>query len=176
MYACMHEYSHFILVGCFVDAMQLPCGPGAYTLAEKETRKRTIFVYIKNTASSSNIICSSTWHFFLRTSRQKKTKNRGKKTGEAATVVPGIRVTSRTLWTTTNKLEAGPAAKGRDNEGQMRRSHVCFFALVATCDVPGTCPTQKLPLFLNLIQMGPRQNQSRISEVPRPGKYYTNTS
>ena len=23
----------------------------------------------------------------------------------------------------TNKLEAGPAAKGRDNEGQMRRSH-----------------------------------------------------
>ena len=24
---------------------------------------------------------------------------------------------------TTNKLEAGPAAKGRDNEGQMRRSH-----------------------------------------------------
>ena len=79
MYACMHEYSHFILVGCFVDAMQLPCGPGAYTLAEKETRKRTIFFYIKNTASSSNIICSSTWHFFLRTSRQKKTQHRGKK-------------------------------------------------------------------------------------------------
>ena len=36
--------------------------------------------------------------------------------------------------TTTNKLEAGPAAKGRDNEGQMRLSHVCFFGLVATCE------------------------------------------
>ena len=48
---------------------------------------------------------------------------------------------------TTNNLEAGPAAKGGDNEGQMRRSHVCFFGLVATFDVLGTCPTQKLPLF-----------------------------
>ena len=45
-------------------------------------------------------------------------------TGEATTVVtvvPGMRITSRTLWTTTNKLEAGPATKGCDNEGQMRR-------------------------------------------------------
>ena len=113
--------------------------------------------------------------FLKRTSRQKK-KKIGEKTGEAATVVPGTRITSRTLWTTTNKLEAGPAAKGRDNEGQMRRSHVCFFGLVATCDVPGTCPTQKLPLFLNLIQMGPRKNKSRISEIPRPGRYRTITS
>ena len=85
-----------------------------------------------------------------------------------------IRITSRTLWTTTNKLEAGPAAKGRDNEGQMRRSLVCFFGLVATCDVHGTCPMQKLPLFLNLIQMGPRKNKSRISEIPRPGRYRIN--
>ena len=82
-----------------------------------------------------------------------------------------IRITSRTLWTTRNKLEAGPAAKGRDNEGQMR---VCFFGLVATCDVSGTCPTQQLPPFLNPIQMGPRKNKSRISEIPRPGRYRTN--
>ena len=89
-----------------------------------------------------------------------KKKNRGKKMEkQLATVVPGIRITPRTLWTTTNILQAGPAAQGRDNEGQMRRSHVCFFGLVATCDVPGTCPTQKLPLFLNLIQMGPRKNK-----------------
>ena len=55
-------------------------------------------------------------------------------------------MTSRTFWITTNKLEARPAAKGRDSEGQTRHSHVCFFGLVATCDVPGTRPTQKLPL------------------------------
>ena len=82
-------------------------------------------------------------------------------------------MTSKTLWTTTNNLEAGLAAKGRDNEGQMRRSHVCFFGLVATSNVPGTCPTQKLPLFFNLIQMGPRKNKYRISEIPRPGRYRT---
>ena len=35
--------------------------------------------------------------------------------------------------------------------------YVCFFGLVATCDFPGICPTQKLPLFVNLIQMGPRK-------------------
>ena len=56
----------------------------------------------------------------------------------------------------------------------MRRSRVCFFGLVATCDVPGTCPTQKLPLFLNLIQMGPRKNTSRISENSRPKRYRAN--
>ena len=83
-------------------------------------------------------------------------------------------MTSRTLWTATNKLEAGPAGKGADNEEQMRRSHVCFFGLVATCNVPATCPTQKLPLFPNLIQMGPRKNKSRILEIPRPGRYRTN--
>ena len=44
----------------------------------------------------------------------------------------------------------------------MRRSHVCFFGLVTTCDVRGTCPTQKLPLFFNLIQMGPRKNKNLV--------------
>ena len=99
---------------------------------------------------------------FWRTSRQKEHKIGGENC---------IGITSRTLWTTTNKLEAGPAAKGRDSEGKMRRSDVCFFGLVATCDVPGTCPTQKLPLFFNLIQMGPWKNKSRISEMPRLGRY-----
>ena len=142
----MHEY--FILVGCFVDAMQSPCCPGAYTLAEKETRKRTKIFNSKNTASSSKHYLLEYLVIFFeepaRTSRQKKKKYRGKQLEKQLrrTVVPGIRITSRTLWTTTNKLEAGPAAKGRDNEGQMRRSHVCFFGVVATCDVPGTCPTQ----------------------------------
>ena len=68
-----------------------------------------------------------------------------------------------------NKLEAGPPAKGRDNEVPMRRSYVCFFGLVATCGIPGTCPTQKLPLFFNLIQMGSRKSKYRISEIPRRG-------
>ena len=42
----------------------------------------------------------------------------------------------------------GPGCKRRASEGQMRRSHVFLFGLVATCD----SPTQKLPIFFNLIQ------------------------
>ena len=69
----------------------------------------------------------------------------------------------------TNTLEAGPAAKGRDNEGQIRHAHVCFFGLVATCDVPGTYPTQKMPLFLNLIQIGPRKTNLVFRRSPDRG-------
>ena len=91
---------------------------------------------------------------------QKRQKNRGENWRNYYDVlVPGMRITSRTLWSTTNKLEAGPAAKGRDNEGQMRRSQVCF-GLVATCDVPGThLPNAKTAAIdhINLIQMGPRK-------------------
>ena len=46
-----------------------------------------------------------------------------------------------------------------------------FFGLVAACDVRGTCPTRKLPLFFHIIQMGLRKNIYRISETPRPGRY-----
>ena len=128
----------------------------------------------KNTASSSKQYYLLEYLvFFFKQPADKKKQTRGGKKWRT-TVVPDIRITSRTLWTTTNKLEAGPAVKGRDNARQMRRSHVCFFGLVATCDVPGTCPTQKLSLFLNLIQMGPRKNKYRISEIPRPGRYRTN--
>ena len=88
-------------------------------------------------AAGNNNICSSTCFFVIKEPADKK-KRKGEKTGEAATVVPGIRITSRTLWKTTNKLEAGLAAKSRDNEGQTRCSHVCFIGLVATCDVPAT--------------------------------------
>ena len=160
----------------------------------------------ENTASSSKQYYFLEYLVFFLKNKPTKKQKIGGKTGEATTVVPGIRITSRTLWTATNKLEAGPAAKGRDiissstwyfflknqptkknkNRGKnwrsyyrctwytyhikdaldnheqtgggagckrprLRRSHVCFFRLVATCDVPVICPTQKLPLFFNLI-------------------------
>ena len=94
------------------------------------------------------------------------------KTGEATTVVPGIRITSRTLWTTTNKLDAAPAAKGRDDEGQRRRSHVCFFGLVAMCDGPAPAQRKKLPLFFNLMQMGPRKKKISYFGDPQTGEVY----
>ena len=157
------------------STIQSPCGPGAYTLAEQESEKERK-LHSKNTASSSK-----QYYFleYLVSSFKEPADNnnkKGEKNGEATTVVvPGIRIASRTHWTTTNQLVAGPAAKGPDNEGQMRRSHVCFFGLVATCDFPGTCPTQKLPLFFNLIQMGPRKNKYRISGIPRRGSIQTSS-
>ena len=132
---------------------------------QRKKREQERKLNSKNTASSSNYLLEYLFFFFEEPADKKKTKIGGKNWRSyyeyqvRRTVVPGIRITSRTLWITTNKLEAGPAAKGRDNEGRMRGSHVCFFGLVATCDVPGTCPAQKLPLFLNLTQMGPRKNK-----------------
>ena len=146
-----------------------------HTLWQRKKRVKERKFKTKNTASSSKHYLLVDLVFLLTESAdQKRQKNRGENWRNYYDVlVPGMRITSRTLWTTTNIRKAGPAAKGRDNEGQMRRSHVCFFGLVATCDVPGTCPTQKLPLFLSLIQMRPRKNKSRMSEILRPGRYRT---
>ena len=77
--------------------------------------------------------------FLKRTSRQKK-KKIGEKTGEAATVVPGTRITSRMLRTTTNKLEAGPAAKGRDNDRCV--VHMCDSSVLSRRATP-PAPAQR---------------------------------
>ena len=140
--------------------------PLVYTLWQRNAKKNQHLVVKIQQAAANKIICSSTCFFFFKEPADKK---KGKKTGKATTVVPGIHITSRTLWTTTNSLDTGPAAKGRDNEGQMRCSHVCFFGLVATCDVPGTCPTQKLPLFFNLIQMGHEKTNLVFRRSPDRG-------
>ena len=144
---------------------------------ENAKENENLAVKIQRAAANTNI-SSSTWYFQKKKNIQQKKSIQVYRWKQLEKLLPlymvYVRSHSRTLWTTTNKLEAGPAAKGRDNEERMRRSHVCFFGLVATCDVPGTCPTQKLPLFLNLIQMGPRKNKYRISEIPRPGRYRTN--
>ena len=144
-----------------------------YTFARERNAEKNEKILLKiQQAAANNTVCSSTWYIFLKeTSLQKKinNNNRGKKLEKVATVVPGIRITSRTLWTTAKKLEARPAANGRDNEGQMRRSHACFFGLVATCDVRGTCPTQKLPPFFNVIYMGPRKTNIVFRRSPDRG-------
>ena len=74
---CMHEHNHFIL-GCFVDTMQSPCGQGAYTLAEKETRKRTKNYYIEvvkiQQAAANNITCFEYLFLFFKEPAEKKKK------------------------------------------------------------------------------------------------------
>ena len=104
-------------------------------LAEKETRKRTKFNR-KNTASSGKQYYFLEYLipgiFFERTNQSTKKKQKlGGKTGEATTVVPRIRITSRTLWTTTNKLEAGPAANKRPRQRGTDASFTCV--LLRSC-------------------------------------------
>ena len=81
-----------------------------------------------------------------------------------------VRITPRTPSTTNHKQTGGSACCKRPRQRGTDASLTCFFGLVATCDVRGTYPTQKLPLFFNLIQIGPRRNNFCISENPRPGK------
>ena len=73
------------------------------------------------------------------------------------------------LQPTTNKLVAEPAAKGRDNEGQMRRSHMLLRSCRDVRRPRGTCPKQKLPLFFNRIQMGPRKTKLVFQRPPDRG-------
>ena len=158
----MHEYNHFISGNRLLRWYFVQYNHHAalvHTLRGRKKPEKGRKIDRKNTASSSKQYYFEYLVKFFKEPTDKKKKDRGTKSWEATSIVPGIRITSRTLWTTTIKLEAGPAAKGHDNEGQMRRSHVCFFGLVATCDVPGICPTQKLPLFFNFIHMGPRKNK-----------------
>ena len=84
-----------------------------------------------------------------------------------------VRITPRTPSTTNHKQTGGSACCKRPRQRGTDASLTCFFGLVATCDVRGTCPTQKLPLFFILIQVGPLKTKYRISETPRPGRYTT---
>ena len=99
-------------------------------------------------------------YLFGRASREKKGGEKGTAWSRSRYEYPGTWYVSHEghlRQPTTNKLEAGPAANGRDNERQMHRSHASS-VFVKTRDVRGTCPTQKLPLFFNLINIGPRKN------------------
>ena len=107
-----------------------------------------------------------------------KNKNRGKKLEKLLPLyLVRIRITPRALWTTTNTLEAGTAANKRPRQRGTDASHTCV--LVRSCrDVrrPRHLPNENTAdIFqMRIVQMGPRKNKSRISEIPRPGRYGTN--
>ena len=123
-----------------------------------------------NTAAAA----SSNKHYFLEYLvcflQEPADKKYEKEDGNTAAATYPVRITSRTLWTTHEQTGGGGCCKGPPQRG-IYASLTCFFGLVATFDVRGTCPKLKLPLVLNLIQMGPRKNKSRTSEIPRAGRY-----
>ena len=77
-------------------------------------------------------------HFF----KEPADKKQGGKSVEKLLLIPLylVYVSHQGGRTTTNKLEAGPAAKGRDNEGQMRRSQL-FSVLLRRATSPA--PAQR---------------------------------
>ena len=104
----------------------------ALCLAEIETRKRTKFNR-KNTASSSKQYYLLEYLFFFsKEPADKKNSNRGKKLEKLLPLyLVHIRITSRTLWTTTNKLEVGPAANKRPRQRGIDASFTCV--LLRSC-------------------------------------------
>ena len=136
-------------------------------MAQEREKERNI----KNTAVASS---SKQYDFleYLECVLEEPADKENKKIGGTAAATYMVRTTSRTLWTTHKQTEGGACCK-RPRQPGTDASLTCFFGLVATCDVRGTCPTLKLPLVLNLIQMGPRKNKYRISEIPRPGRSTT---
>ena len=106
---------------------------------------------------------------FFRRSRKKEQKNREKTVQRGpradASIRYLVRITSKTPSTTTNKLEAGPAAEGRDNEGQMRRSHASsILSRTATSAAPAQ--RKNCRYFFNLIQMDGTTNTNLVFRRP----------
>ena len=95
MYLCMHEYN---IIGWFVDTIQLPCCPGAYTLFGREGNAKENEKL--NTASSSeqNYFLEYLGFFFKEPVDKKKQKIGGK-IGEATT-------TYRCTWYTYHIKDA----------------------------------------------------------------------
>ena len=112
---------------------------------------------------SLGVLVPGTWYPHSRQKEQKKG-------GETAAATYLVRITSRTIWTTHAQTGGGACCKRPRHQGTYAPL-TCFFGLVATCDVHGTCPTLKLPLVLNLIQMGPQKSKYSALEIPRPGRY-----
>ena len=77
----MHDYNHFILGNRLLRwyntiTMRLWC---IHFGRERNAKENENVIVNIQQAAANNIISSSTWQFFKRTSRQKKTKNGGKK-------------------------------------------------------------------------------------------------
>ena len=135
-----HVYSR---LPSFFDLIQPPCGPGAFTLAEKETWKITKYSGVvkiqRQQAAANNPRVVFVW------------KNQPKKGGKKTYSVVQeqvwvsrclVRITWRTTSTTNHEQTWGGACCKRPWQRGTDASLTCFFGLVTTCDVRGTCPTQ----------------------------------
>ena len=153
--------------------MQSPCGPGAYTLPEKETRKRTKQFNSKNTASSSKQYDLLEYQvFFSKNQPKKKTKIGGGKLEKLGT-------TYRCFWYTYHIQGRFGQPRTNWRRGRLQKAATtrdrCIVHMCAS-SVLSRRATSPAPAQLNLIQMGivkmgPRKSKSRISEIFRPGRY-----
>ena len=153
-----------------------PCGHGAYTLFGRERnakKKRNLIVKIHKQQQTVLFPRIPGIFFQKPDDKKRKKKNRGGK--KLLPLYPVyIRITS-TLWTTTNKLEAGPAANKRPRQRETDASHTRV--LLRSCrDVrrPRHQPNENTAAIfqMGIVQMGPRKNKYRISEIPRQGEVY----
>ena len=163
--------TYWYIVGCppsLLDIIRPPCGPGAsYTLAEKETPKITKWQKYSSSKEQQTILECLLW----KNQPEKKT-TKPTAWSRSRYEYPGtwyVSLEGHLRQPTTNKLEAGPAVKGRDNEGQMRRPHV---SSVLSRRATSASPAQpKITAILQSHPDGTTKNKSRISETPRRRRY-----
>ena len=144
---------------------------------ERNTR-RTKFNGKNIASSSKQYYFLECLVFFFEESAEKRNKNTGKKLEKLLPLLYLVHthITSRTPWTTTNKLEAGPAANKTPRQRGTEASHTCV--LLRSCrDVrrPRHLPNANAAAIfqIGIVQMGPRKNNFRISEIPKRGRYTT---
>ena len=146
----------------FFDLIQPPCGPGVHFSGERNVSNNEIVKIQQQQQAAANNPRVFVW------------KNQPKKM-EKRTSWSRIRYENPGAWyvshegnlrqPTTNKLQAGPAAKGRDNEGHMCRSHA---SSVLSRRATSAAPAQRKNYRSSRWD---HENKSRISETPRPGRY-----
>ena len=159
--------------------MHSRCGPGAYTLFGRERNaKKNEKIIVKIKQAAANIICSSTWWIFQKNQpTKKKTKNRGKELEKLPrrTVVPGITYYIKDALDNHEQTEGGADWK-RPRQRGTDASFTCV--LLRSCrDVrrPRHLPNAKTAAISqpNLIDETTKKQESRISEIPTPGRYRT---
>ena len=144
---------------------------------QRKKREKERKNYSKNTASSSkHYLLEYLVNFSKEPADKKKTKNRGKELEKLPrrTVVPGITYYIKDALDNHEQTEGGADWK-RPRQRGTDASFTCV--LLRSCrDVrrPRHLPNAKTTAIFQPDPDGTRKNKSRISEIPRPGRYRTN--
>ena len=145
--------------------------PLVYTLWQRNAKKNQHLVVKIQQAAANKIICSSTWFFFFKEPADKK---KGKKNWKSY---------YRCTWYTYHIKDALDNHEHTGHGAGCKRPRQRGTDALFTCVLLRSCrdvrrprhlPNAKTTAIFQPDPDGTRKNKSRISEIPRPGRYRTN--